>query len=154
MTTDSLSHITSDRGKRLVAIVRKWADIYQEICEQSQHRKITTEDFAPIVELLDPEKFTRIGIYKDAADWPLCLEKYLQFAGTSLWSGKLRFINTVGNFVYQELEETITRAQGANIINTMSVYEFDDNDKVIALRVYLQQAQDVANVLILGSGGK
>lgn len=144
----------SDRGDRLIKIVRLWADIYEDICRRSQHSKITAKDFEPIAELVEQDSFSRIGIYKDVADWPLCLEKYLQFAGTSLWSGKLRYINTVGNLVFQELEETITRSQGENVIYTMSVYEFNDNDKVTALRVYMQQAQDVDNVLILGTGKK
>lgn len=144
----------SDRGERLIKIVRRWADIYAAVCERSQQRKITAADFDPIAELVAVDKFVRVGIYMDEADWPLCLQKYLQFAGTSLWTGKLRWINTVGNFVFQELEETITRPQGVNVIYTMSVYEFDENDKVIALRVYKQQAQDVENVLILGTDGK
>lgn len=142
------------RGERLIAIVRRWADIYAGICARSQHQQITAADFDPIAELVATETFSRIGIYKDEADWPLCLEKYLQFAGTSLWSGKLRYIHTVGNVVFQELEETITRPQGENVIYTMSVYQFDDEDKVTALRVYMQQAQDVENVLILGTGGR
>ncbi len=142
------------RGERLIGIVRRWADIYAEICRQSKQRKITAEDFDPIAELVATDDFKRTGIYKDEADWSLCLEKYLQFAGSSVWSGKLRFINTVGNFVFQELEETITRANGENVIYTLSVYEFDAHDKVKALRVYMQQAQEVSNVLILGSDGK
>lgn len=144
----------SARGERLIKIVRRWADIYQEICERSQHSEITAADFNPIAELVAVDEFSRIGIYKDEADWPLCLEKYLQFAGTSLWSGKLRYINTVGDLVFQELEETITRPQGENVIYTMSVYAFNEDDKVTALRVYMQQAQDVGNVLILGTDGK
>lgn len=144
----------SDRGDRLIKLVRLWADIYAGICRRSQHSKITAKDFEPIAELVEQDSFSRIGIYKDVADWPLCLEKYLQFAGTSLWSGKLRYINTVGNLVFQELEETISRPQGENVIYTMSVYEFNNNDKVTALRVYMQQAQDVDNVLILGTGKK
>lgn len=40
------------------------------------------------------------------------------------------------------------------MIYTMSVYEFDEQDKVRALRVYMQQAQDVTNVLILGTDGR
>ena len=54
--------------------------------------------------------------------------------------------------VFQELEETITRPHGENVIYTMSVFEFNDDDKVRALRVYMQQAKDVDNVLILGTG--
>ncbi len=142
------------RGERLIAIVRRWAEIYADICETSQHREITPEDFDPIAELVATDEFSRIGIYKDEADWPLCLQKYVQFAGTSRWSGKLRHINTVGNTVFQELEETITRSQGANVIYTMSVYEFNEDDKVTALRVYMQQAQDTDNVLILGTDGR
>jgi len=144
----------ANRGERLVGLVRRWADIYAEICRESQHRQIVAEDFDPIANMVATDKFIRIGIYKDEANWPLCLEKYLQFAGTSLWTGKLRYINTVGNLVFQELEETITRDNGENVIYTMSVYEFDDNDKVVGLRVYMQQAQDVSNVLILGTDGK
>lgn len=141
----------SSRGERLIKIVRHWADIYEDICKTSQKRAITAEDFDPIAALIATDEFTRIGVFKDEADWPLCLEKYLQFAGTSLWTGKLRFINVVDNIVFQELEETITRPHGENVIYTMSVFEFNDDDKVRALRVYMQQAQDVDNVLILGT---
>lgn len=141
----------SDRGNRLIKIVRDWADIYEEICKRSQHSQITAADFDPIAELIDTNVFHRTGVFKDEADWPLCLEKYIQFAGTSLWSDKLRFINTVENIVFQELEETITRKHGENVVYTMSVFEFNDDDKVTALRVYMQQAQNVENVLILGT---
>lgn len=139
------------RGDRLIAIVRQWADIYADICARSRHSQITAADFDPIAELVATDEFLRIGIYKDEADWPLCLEKYVQFAGTSLWSGKLRYMHTVGDCVFQELEETITRQQGENVIYTMSVFEFDQEDKVKALRVYMQQAPDVENVLISGT---
>ena len=142
---------SSDRGNRLIKIVRDWADIYEEICKRSQHSQITAADFDPLAELIDTNVFHRTGVFKDEADWPLCLEKYIQFAGTSLWSGKLRFINTVENIVFQELEETITRKHGENVVYTMSVFEFNDDDKVTALRVYMQQAQNVENVLILGT---
>jgi len=144
----------ADRGQRLIRIVRAWADIYEGICKRSPHSKITAADFDPIAALVTTEEFSRIGIYKDEADWPLCLKKYVQFSGTSLWTGKLRYINAVGNLVFQELEETITRPHGKNVIFTMSVYDFNDEDKVRALRVYMQQAQDVANVLVLGTEGK
>jgi len=143
----------TNRGERLIGMVRRWADIYEEICRESQQRQIIAEDFDAIAAMVAPD-FKRTGIYKDEADWPLCLEKYLQFAGTSLWTGKLRYIHTVGNVVFQELEETITRSSGENVIYTMSVYEFDDTDRVRSLRVYMQQAQDVGNVLILGTDGK
>ncbi|WP_317930713.1 hypothetical protein [Halioxenophilus sp. WMMB6] len=142
------------KAERLVAIVRRWADLYQGVCELAQQRPITTNDFDAISELVAVDKFKRTGIYKDEADWPLCLEKYLQFSGSSTWRGKVRFMHVVENVVFQELEETITRAQGENVIYTMSVYEFDENEKVTALRVYMQQAQDNANVLILGEKGR
>jgi hypothetical protein len=144
----------SPRGERLIKIVRDWADIYEAICKRSPHTKITATDFDPIAALVATEDFLRIGVFKDEANWPLCLEKYVSFAGTSLWSGKLRYINCAGNTVFQELEETITRPHGENVIYTMSVFEFNDADKVRALRVYMQQAQEVANVLILGTEGK
>ncbi len=144
----------SERDEKLIGLVRRWANIYGEICERSQNKTITAEDFDPIAEMVATDEFIRIGIYKDEADWPLCLEKYLQFAGTSLWKGKVRYLHAVGNTVFQELEETITRAQGENVIYTMTVYEFNEQDKVRSLRIYMQQAQEVENVLILGTDGR
>ncbi len=142
---------SSGRADRLIKIVRDWADIYEGICKTSQQREITAADFDPIANLIATDVFHRTGVFKDEAEWPLCLEKYVQFAGTSLWSGKLRFINAVGNIVFQELEETITRPHGENVIYTMSVFEFNDQDKVTALRVYMQQTLQEENVLILGT---
>ena len=144
----------SSRGKRLIKIVRDWADAYEKICIDTQDRACTPEDYEPIANVIDKEVFTRIGVFKDEADWPLCLEKYLQFAGTSLWTGKLRWINAVDNLVFQELEETITRPHGESVVYTMSVFEFNDDDKVTALRVYMQQAKEDDNVLILGTEKK
>lgn len=142
---------TSDRSERLIKIVRQWSADYAKITRDTQDRPCTEADFDPIANVIDKENFTRIGVFKDEADWPLCLEKYLQFAGTSIWSNKLRYINAVNNIVFQELEETITRPHGENVIYTMSVFEFNDDNKVTALRVYMQQVQDVQNVLILGT---
>ncbi|WP_317929501.1 hypothetical protein [Halioxenophilus sp. WMMB6] len=144
----------ANRGERLIKIVRNWADDYEQICKQTQDRECTAEDFDPIAAVIATDVFTRIGVFKDEADWPLCLEKYLQFAGTSLWTGKLRFIHAMDNIVFQELEETITRPHGENVVYTMSVFEFNDDDKVTALRVYMQQAQQEENVLILGTEKK
>lgn len=104
--------------------------------------------------MIDKENFNRIGVFKDEADWPLCLEKYLQFAGTSIWSDELRYINATNNIVFQELQETITRPHGENVIYTMSVFEFNDDDKVTSLRVYMQQELEEKNVLILGTENK
>ncbi len=145
---------TSDRAERLIKIVRQWGADYARITRDTLDRPCTPEDFDPITNVIDTQNFTRIGVFKDEADWPLCLEKYLQFAGTSVWTGKLRYINAVNNIVFQELEETITRPHGENVIYTMSVFEFNDDDKVTALRVYMQQVQDVDNVLILGTENK
>ena len=143
----------SDRSERLIGLVRHWADVYGNVCALSQQRAITAADFDPIAEMV-ADDFTRIGIYKDEADWPLCLEKYLQFAGTSQWTGKVRYLHVAGNTVFQELEETIARPQGENVIYTNTVYEFDDNDKVRSLRIYIQQDQAEENVLIRGADGR
>jgi len=142
---------SATRGERLIKIVRRYADLYEEVCKKSQIEKITPAHFDELKQLISTDRFCRTGVFKDEADWPLCLQKYVQFAGTSLWTGTVRHMNVAGNIVFQELEETITRPHGQNVIYTMSVYEFDDNDKIIALRVYMQQSQDVQNVLILGT---
>ena len=83
-----------ERGELLIGIARRWTDIYETICRESQQRKIVARDFDPIAEMV-AANVKRTGIYKDEADRPSAWKKNLQFAGTSLWTGKLLFILTV-----------------------------------------------------------
>jgi len=43
--------------------------------------------------------------------------------------------------VYFEVEERHFRGDDVNVVNSMTVFEFDDADKICHLDVYLQQAR-------------
>ena len=46
-----------------------------------------------------------------------------------------------GALVYYEIEERHFRGDKVNVINSMTVFEFDANDRIRRLNVYLQQAR-------------
>jgi len=53
----------------------------------------------------------------------------------------VRRISEFGALVYYEIEERHSRGNNVNVINSMTVFEFDAHDKIRHLNVYLQQAR-------------
>ena len=53
----------------------------------------------------------------------------------------MRRISEVGDLVYYEVEERHHRGDDVHVVNSMTVFEFDDDGKIRHLDVYLQQAR-------------
>ncbi len=51
----------------------------------------------------------------------------------------VRRISELGALVYYEIEERHFRGDTVNVINSLTVFEFDTNDRIRGLYVYLQQ---------------
>ena len=59
---------------------------------------------------------------------------------TDFWSN-FRRISEVGNVVFLELEEHNTPRGGEeSVVNSLSLYEFDEGGKMVHLDIYLQMA--------------
>ena len=53
----------------------------------------------------------------------------------------VRRISELAGLVYFEVEERHFRGGSVNVVNSMTVFEFDDDGKIRHLDVYLQQAR-------------
>jgi hypothetical protein len=53
----------------------------------------------------------------------------------------VRRTSETGALVYYEIEERHFRGDSVNVINSMTVFEFDAHGKIRRLNVYLQQAR-------------
>jgi hypothetical protein len=53
----------------------------------------------------------------------------------------VRRISELGALVYYEIEERHFRSDSVNVVNSMTVFEFDAHDKIRRLNVYLRQAR-------------
>ena len=62
-------------------------------------------------------------------------------SATESFETTVRRISETGALVYYEIEERHLRGDNVNVINSMTVFEFDANDRIRRLNVYLQQAR-------------
>ena len=95
-------------------------------------------NWAPLGELLDLDNFSRIGNFKETMNWEQYLDFLTPWAMSSEWECSFKRITEQGNTVFLELEERAKVGDFSNVVNSMSVYEFNSAGKIYHVDVYLQ----------------
>ncbi len=99
-------------------------------------------DWAPFAEFVAVEDFERVGTFLEVQNWKEYTEMLTRWISvTESFETTVRRISETGALVYYEIEERHFRGDKVNVINSMTVFEFDANDRIRRLNVYLQQAR-------------
>lgn len=97
-------------------------------------------DWAQLAELVSVNEFERIGTFMEVHDWNGYAEMLTRWASSiDSFETTVRRIREVGNLVYFEIEERHWRGEDIRTVNTMTVFEFDSQEKIRHLAVYSQQ---------------
>lgn len=100
----------------------------------------TAAGWAPLAEFVAVREFERVGTWMEVMNWEQYTGFLTQWAKSSMgFDTVLRRISELPGLVYLELEERHTRNGGVAVVNSLSVYEFNDEGKIKHLDVYLQQ---------------
>jgi len=100
----------------------------------------TTIDWAPLAEFVAIDEFERVGTFLEVQDWEQYTEMLSRWASaTGSFETTVRRVVEVAGFVYYEIEERHFRGGDVTIVNSMTVFEFDEAGKIRHLDVYLQQ---------------
>jgi hypothetical protein len=91
------------------------------------------------------EEFERVGTFLEVQDWREYTEMLTSWA-TSIdtFETSVRRVTEIRNLVYYEIEERHHRAGKVGAVNTLTVFEFDDDRLIRHLDVFLQQRHDPA----------
>lgn len=95
-------------------------------------------DWAPLAELVAVDEFERVGIWREVMSWPQYVEFLTKWAASKEFGTTLRRISEIPPFVYFEVEERHVKDGDITVINSMSVFEFNDAGKICHLDVYIQ----------------
>ena len=99
-----------------------------------------TADWAPLAEFVAVDEFERIGTFLEVQNWQQYTEMLTQWASAiASFETTVRRISESRGLVYFEVEERHFRGGDVNVVNSMTVFEFDDDGKIRHLDVYLQQ---------------
>jgi hypothetical protein len=97
-------------------------------------------DFAPLSEFVATDEFERVGTFLEVQDWQQYTEMLTKWAAaTDSFETSIRRVTELPDLVFYEIEERHTRGDTTHVVNSMTVFQFDDHGKIRHLDVYLQQ---------------
>ena len=100
-----------------------------------------TADCAPLTAFVAVDEFERVGTFLEVQNWQQYTEMLTQWASaTESFATTVRRISEFGSLVYFEIEERHFRGDSVDVVNSMTVFEFNEGGKIRHLDVYVQQA--------------
>ncbi|WP_326547217.1 hypothetical protein QGN32_03135 [Mycolicibacterium sp. ND9-15] len=121
-------------------IVLEYSRITERLVEAAKNPDFTSADWAPLAELIDVDNFVRVGPFKEVMDWTSYVEFLTNWAKSSEWNCTFQRLTETPDVVFLELEERSHMGDFSSVVNSVSVYEFNPDNKVRRIAVYLQMA--------------
>ncbi len=100
------------------------------------------EDWAPLTEFVAVDGFERVGTFMETQDWQQYTVMLTGWASAiASFETTVRRISELDGLVYYEVEERHHVGEDVTVVNSMTVFAFDDQGRIRHLDVYLQQAR-------------
>jgi hypothetical protein len=124
--------------------VLEFSDIFRRVVEKAKQPGFTAAEWNPLEKLVAVDEFERVGAFLEVMNWQQYTGFVTQFARSSGWEGSFRRIHESNNVVYLELTERCTTGDRLDVVNSVSVYEFNAAGKIRHLDIYLQRKLETA----------
>ena len=99
----------------------------------------TPTDWAPLSKFVAVDEFERVGTFLEVQNWQQYTEMITQWAsGIDSFETTVRRISELPALVYYEVEERHFRGDTVHVVNSMTVFAFNDAGRINRLNVYLQ----------------
>ena len=100
----------------------------------------SSTDWEPLAEFVAVDDFERVGTFLEVQNWQQYTEMLTHWAkATTRFETTVQRISETARLVYFEIEERHYRGASTNVVNSMTVFDFDEAGKIRRLSVYLQQ---------------
>ena len=97
-------------------------------------------DWDSLAAFIDVENFERIGTFLEHQDWAQYTEMLTQWASSiDSFETTVKRISELAHLVFYEVEERHCRASAVNVVNSLTVFEFNEDARIRHLAIYLQQ---------------
>ena len=133
----------SDIAGEYTGLSRKVLDyslIMKQMVDAAKQPGFSVASWAPLAQFVATDGFERVGNFKEVMNWSDYIAFLTNWAPTSDWECSFKRITEKGNVVFLELEERSRTGPYNSVVNSVSVYEFDDAGKIRHLDIYLQMA--------------
>lgn len=119
-------------------VVLEYSQTMSRLVKSAKDPGFSVDSWAPLAELIAVEEFVRIGPFKEVMNWAEYTEFLTNWAKSSDWDCSFKRLTETDDVAFLELEERSTIGDFSSVVNTASVYEFNADDKITYVAVYLQ----------------
>lgn len=131
--------------------VLDFLSVMDRVLEMPKDPPVTAEAWAPLGELIDRDKFHRVGNFGESVNWAEYTDLLVRWANFSWWKGYIWRLRELPasegkpGLVYLESEERSNREHPVRddgdyeTLDSIAVYQFDDAGLITALHVYDQR---------------
>lgn len=118
--------------------VLEYSMVVKRVVDEAKKPGFSVESWAPLAKLVDVDEFQRVGAFKEVMNWTDYADFLTNWAVSSEWECSLRRLAESSGVVFLELEERLKMGDVSTVVNSSSVYEFNDAGKIQGVYVYLQ----------------
>jgi hypothetical protein len=126
------------QAEQLSAQVMEFDRIISRLVRVAKEPGFSQADWAPLADLVAVDEFERVGIWREKMNWQEYTDFLTRWAASKGFETTLRRISEVPPLVYFEVEERHIKDDTVTIVNSMSVFEFNQAGQIRHLDVYLQ----------------
>lgn len=131
------SHHFSGLTRKVIA----YSEAFARLVERAKAGPLADADWNEIEQLVAVDSFQRRGVFLqpqgEVIDWQTYRYYVSQYAARTNWEGSLRHVTEQDGRVILELEERNARDGVIDVSNTVTIYEFDAEEKLRGLDVYV-----------------
>lgn len=124
----------------------------KRLVDEAKKPGFSVDSWGPLAALVATDEFERVGAFKEVMDWHAYVDFLTNWATSSEWECSLRGVTETPDKVFLELEERSRIGEFANVVNSLSVYEFDAAGKIRRIGLYLQMELPPAEMLKSSEG--
>ncbi|OBK80788.1 hypothetical protein [Mycobacterium sp. 1164985.4] len=133
-TLDELLATAKGRSRAVL----EYSRTTKRLVDAAKDPEFTSTGWAPLAEFVDVDNIVRVGPFKEVMDWPAYVEFLTNWAKSSEWDCAFQRLTETPDVVFLELEERSRIGDFSSVVNSVSVYEFNADNKIRRIAVYLQ----------------
>jgi hypothetical protein len=118
--------------------VLEYSVTMKRLVDAAKQPGFSQESWAPLAAMVAVDDFERVGNFKEVMTWPEYVGFLTGWATAAEWEGSFRRITEAPGLVYLELEERSRYGDSTSVVNSVSVYEFNEEGQIVHLDIYLQ----------------
>ncbi|OMB92673.1 hypothetical protein [Mycobacterium colombiense] len=118
--------------------VLQYSSVTKRLVDEAKKPGFSADSWGPLAELVAVDEFERVGAFKEVMRWPDYVAFLTNWATSSVWECSFKRITESGGRVFLELEERSEVGDFSSVVNSLSVYEFTEDDRIRHIDIYLQ----------------